>query len=278
VPELPEVETLRNDLEREIVGRKITDVEVKAARTVHRHRNRKEFAKRLVSQRVGAVERNGTYLVTEFESGDALIAALGATGRLRRERNSAPMEPGTDAVITFSTGGGLRVLDLPPDGELFVVAGPELGELDELHRAAIDPLTDAFTWQSLGTGLLTRHAMLRPLLVGGDLIGGIGPIYADEILWTSGLRSNREVNTLSPQEIRRLYRAIQEVLQDAVRLRGTSVGDDVWLDLHGNKGEYQNQLNAYQREGQPCRRCRTPLVVVQLDESDRTYFCPRCQS
>jgi formamidopyrimidine-DNA glycosylase len=278
VPELPEVETLRNDLEHEIVGRKITDVEVKAARTVRRHRNRKEFAKQLLAQRIAGVERHGAYLVLELESGDALVAALGASGRLRRERNSAPMEQGTDAVITLSTGGGVRVLDLPPDGELFVAGGPELDDLPELHRAAIDPLTDAFTWQSLGGGLLSEHARLRPLLVGGDLIGGIGPIYADEILWTSGLRWDREAASLSPQEIRRLYRAVQEVLQDAVRLRGTSVGDDVWLDLHGNKGEYQNQLNAYQREGQPCRRCRTPLVVQQLDENDRTYFCPRCQS
>jgi formamidopyrimidine-DNA glycosylase len=278
VPELPEVEILRNDLEHEIVGRKVTDVEVKAARTARRHRNRKEFAKRLVGRRVAAIDRHGSYLVIELESGDALVAVLGATGRLRRERSAAPMEPGTDAVITFSTGGGLRALDLPAEGELFVAAGPELDELQELHRATIDPLTDAFTWQSLGAGLLAQHAKLRPLLVGGDLIGGIGPIYADEILWTSGLRWDREAKTLSPQEIRRLYRAIQEVLQDAVRLRGTSVGDDVWLDLHGNKGEYQNQLNAYQREGQRCRRCRTPLVVQQLDENDRTYFCPRCQS
>jgi formamidopyrimidine-DNA glycosylase len=278
VPELPEVETLRNDLEQEVVGRKITDVEVKAARTVRRHRNRKEFAKQLQAQRVAAVERHAAYLVVELETGDALVAALGATGRLRRERSAAPVEHGTDAVITFSTGGGLRFIDLPDDGELFMATAEELGDLRELHQAAIDPLTDAFTWQSLGAGLLTEHEQLRPLLLGGRLIGGIGPIYADEILWTSGLRWDRQATTLSPQEIRRLYRAIQEVLQDAVRLRGTSVGEDVWLDLHGNKGEYQNQLNAYQREGQPCRRCRTPMVVQQLSESDRTYFCPRCQS
>src|SRR6266540_1862380 len=117
VPELPEVETLRTDLEHEVVGRKITDVEVRAARTVRRHRNRKEFAKPLLSERVAVVERQGAH----------------------------------------------RVVDLAPDGELFVAAAPELGELQELHRAAIDPLTDAFTWQSLGAGLLTEHARLRPL-------------------------------------------------------------------------------------------------------------------
>jgi formamidopyrimidine-DNA glycosylase len=278
VPELPEVETLRTDLEQEVVGRKVTDVEVKAARTVRRHRNRKEFAKHLLGQRVAGVERHSAYLVIELDSGDALVAALGVTGRLRRERSAAPVEPGTDAVITFTTGGGLRFINLPDDGELFMATVEALDNLRELHQTVIDPLTDAFTWQSLGAGLLTEKEKLRPLLLSGRLVGGVGPIYADEILWTSGLRWDRQANTMSPQEIRRLYRAIQEVLQDAVRLRGTSVGEDVWLDLHGNKGEYQNQLNAYQREGQPCRRCRTPMVVQELGPTDRTYFCPRCQS
>ena len=277
MPELPEIETLRHDLEREIVGRKITDVEVKAAHTVRRHRNRKEFSKRLLTFRIAAIDRRNAHLVLSLDSGEALVAALGSTGRLRRERSSAPIEQGTDAVITFSVGGGLRVLDLPSDGELFVADGAELDDLTELHHVAIDPLADAFTWHSLGAGLAARRSGLRPLLVGGDLIAGIGPVYADEILWASGLRWDRESDSLSPQEVRRLYRAIQEVLQEAVRQRGTSVGAAHWLDLHGNKGEYQNQLNVYQREGQPCRRCRTPLVVQPLEE-DRTYFCPRCQS
>ena len=277
MPELPEIETLRRDLEKEIVGRKITDVEVMAARTVRRHRNRKEFGKRLVPHRIAAVDRHGAHLLLSLDSGDALVAALGATGRLRRERSSAPVEQGTSAVITFSTGGDLRALRLDSGGELFAVAEGELYDLAELHRAPIDPLTDAFTWQSLGAGLTAEPSRLRPSLVGGGLVAGIGRIYADEILWSSGLRWDREPDSLSPQETRRLYRAMQEILHEAVRLRGTSVGEDLWLDLHGNKGEYQDQLNAYQREGQPCRRCRTPLVVQPFDE-DRTYFCPRCQS
>jgi formamidopyrimidine-DNA glycosylase len=278
VPELPEVETLRQDLDKEVVGRKITDVEIKAARTVRRHRNRKEFSARLLGQRIAAVDRRATNLVLLLDSGDALAISLGASGRLRRERSSAPVERDTDAVITFSTGGGLRVLHLPPGGELFVAPEAELDDVDGLRHTAIDPLTDAFTWRALGAGLLGTAAELRPLLTGGTLVAGIGPLYADEILWAGGLRRDRDSRHLSPQEIRRLYRAIQEVLQEAVRLRGTSVGDDLWLDLHGNKGEYQNQLNVYQRDGQPCRRCRTALVVERLDDEDRTYFCPRCQS
>jgi formamidopyrimidine-DNA glycosylase len=278
MPELPEVETLRQDLENEVVGRRITGVEVTAARTVRRHHNRKELSRRLLTQRIVGVERRGAHLVLLLDSGDALVVTLGATGRLHRERSSAAVEQGTDAVITFSTGGGLRVLHLPPDGELFVTAEAELDDQDGLQQVAIDPLTDAFTWRALGGGLDASPSDLRPLLTGGTLIVGIGPVYADEILWTGGLRWDRDARGLSPQEVRRLYRSVQEVLQEAVRLRGTSVGRDLWLDLHGNKGEYQNQLNVYQRDGQPCRRCRTVLVVEPLHEEDRTYFCPRCQS
>ncbi len=236
MPELPEVETLRHDLDKEVVGRKITDVEVRAARTVRRHRNRKEFSARLVTHRIAGADRRGSHLVLLLDSGDALVVALGATGRLRRERSSAPVERDTDAVITFSIGGGLRVLRLPPGGELFVAPEADLDALDELHRAAIDPLTDAFTWRALGSGLAATASQLRPLLTGGTLVAGIGPLYADEILWASGLRWERDSRGLSPQEVRRLYRGIQEVLQEAVRLRGASVGEDVWRDLHGNKG------------------------------------------
>ncbi|HZD69617.1 MAG TPA: DNA-formamidopyrimidine glycosylase family protein [Actinomycetes bacterium] len=278
MPELPEVETLRHDLDKEVVGRRITGVEVKAARTVRRHRNRKEFSARLLTHRIAGVDRRGGHLILLLDSGDALVVTLGATGRLRRERSSAPLERGTDAVIGFSTGGGLRVLRLPPGGELFVAPQSDLGALDEPRRAAIDPLTDAFTWQALAAGLAATASPLRPLLTGGALVAGIGPVYADEILWASGLRWERDSRGLSPQEVRRLYRGIQEVLQEAVRLRGTSAGEEPWLDLHGSKGEYQHQLNVYQRDGLPCRRCRTALVVERLDEEDRTYFCPRCQS
>jgi formamidopyrimidine-DNA glycosylase len=276
--ELPEVETLRQDLDNEVVGRKITGVEVMAARTVRRHHNRKDFSRRLVAQRIVGVERRASHLILPLDSGDALVVALAATGRLRRDRSSAPVEQGTDAVITFSAGGGLRMLRLAPEGELFVAAAADLDEQQGLRQADIDPLTDAFTWRALGSGLQAGSSQLRPLLIAGALIAGIGPIYADEILWTAGLRWDRGARGLSPQEVRRLYRSIQEVLQEAVRLRGTSVGEDVWLDLHGNKGEYQNLLNVYQRDGQPCRRCRTPLVAERLDGEDRTYFCPRCQS
>jgi formamidopyrimidine-DNA glycosylase len=108
-------------------------------------------------------------------------------------------------------------------------------------------------------------------------ISGLGNIYSDEVLFAAGLRYDRMSDTLSSQEVRRMYRALQEVLQDAIRARGTTLDDEAYVDLFGKPGEYQNELKVYGREGLPCRRCRTPIRTVKI--SGRTsYFCPQCQS
>jgi formamidopyrimidine-DNA glycosylase len=281
LPELPEVETLRQDLDREVGGRKVKAVEVRAARVVRRHRNRPEFADRLVGRKLGATVRLGNLLLLGLDDPPATVALvvdLGPTGRLLKQRSAAPVDRQTDAVLSFTVGGDLRVLDLGEDGELFLAGQAEVEELADRWRGVIDPLADALAWQALGARLGARQERLRTLLTDPAFVAGIGPVYADEILWAGGLRWDRESDGLSAQEVRRLHRAIQEVVQEAVRLRGASVGETPWLDLHGGKGEFEPQLSVYQREGQPCRRCRTPLVHEPIEGGQTTYYCPKCQS
>ena len=281
MPELPEVETLRGDLDKEVGGRKVKAVEVRSARVVRRHRNRPEFADRLVGRKLGTCARLGDLLLLGLDGGPetaALVIDLGPTGRLLKQRSAAPVDRQTDAVLSFSVGGDLRVLDLGDDGELFLAGQAELEALADRWRETIDPLADALAWQALGARLGARQARLRALLTDPSFVAGIGPVYADEILWAGGLRWDRDSDGPSAQEVRRLHRAIQEVVQDATRLRGVSVGETPWLDLHGNKGEFEPQLNVYQREGQPCRRCRAPLVHERISRGQTTYYCPKCQS
>jgi formamidopyrimidine-DNA glycosylase len=281
VPELPEVETLRHDLDKEVAGRKVKAVEVRAARVVRRHRNRPEFADRLVGRKLGATTRLGDLLLIGLDGGPdttALVVDLGPAGRLLKQRSAAPTDRQTDAVLSFTVGGDLRALDLGEDGELFLAGQAEVEELADRWRGAIDPLADAVVWQALGARLGARQERLRTLLTDPTFVAGIGPVYADEILWAGGLRWDRDSDSLTAQEVRRLHRAIQEVVQEAVRQRGVSVGETPWLDLHGNKGEFEPQLNVYQREGQPCRRCRTPLRHDRIEGGHSTYYCPKCQS
>ena len=281
MPELPEVETLRQDLDKEVGGRKVKAVEVRAARVVRRHRNRPEFSDRLVGRKLGTAARIGSLLLVGLDGGTetaALVIDLGPGGRLLKQRSAAPVDRQTDAVLSFSVGGDLRVLDLGTEGELFLASHAELEGLADRWRGAIDPLADALAWQALGARLGARKERLRTLLTDPAFVAGIGPIYADEILWAGGLRWDRDSDGLSAQEVRRLHRAIQEVVQEAVRLRGVSVGERPWLDLHGGKGEFAPQLSVYQREGLPCRRCRTPLVHERIQRGQTTYYCPKCQS
>ena len=107
-------------------------------------------------------------------------------------------------------------------------------------------------------------------------LAGIGNIYSDEILFTAGLRWDRMSDSLSAQEIRRLYRAMVETLQDAVKYRGSSLADEQYVDLFGKPGEYQLQHKVYAREGEACRRCRHPIVRVRTGGRS-TFFCDACQ-
>jgi formamidopyrimidine-DNA glycosylase len=199
------------------------------------------------------------------------------SGQLLRGTKRQALPPHTHVVLEFMQGGDLRFVDPRTFGEMFVTSADELGKVRELDHIAIDPLEDAFTWQQFSAELARRAQKLKPLLMDQKFISGLGNIYSDEVLFAAGLRYDRISDTLSSQEVRRLYRAIQETLQEAIKLRGTTLDDEAYVDLFGKPGEYQSELKVYGREGEPCRRWRTPIQTVKV--SQRTsYFCPQCQS
>jgi formamidopyrimidine-DNA glycosylase len=279
--ELPEVEVMRRDLEKDVVGRRVKTAEVKASRNamrvIRRHGKRKEFTSRLEGRKLTKVERRGKYLLVHLDSGDVLVTHFGMSGQFQRGNGRVVIEPHTHVVLTFQQGGDLRFIDPRTFGEMFIAAGDEIGKVKELQHIAIDPLDQVFTWPTFQYLLAERAAKMKQLLMDQKFISGLGNIYSDEVLFAAGLRYDRLSDTLSSQEVRRLYRAIQETLQEAIKLRGTTLEDEAYVDLFGKPGEYQSELKVYGREGEPCRRCRTPIQTVRV--SQRTsFFCPQCQS
>ncbi len=279
--ELPEVEVMRRDLEKDIVGRRIKTAEVKssrnAMRVIRRHGKRKDFTSKLEGRKLTKVERRGKYVLLHLDSGDALVTHFGMSGQFQRGNGRVVIEPHTHVVLTFQQGGDLRFIDPRTFGEMFVTSADELGKVKELQHIAIDPLDQVFTWPTFQYLLAQRGAKMKQLLMDQKFISGLGNIYSDEVLFAAGIRYDRLSDTLSSQEVRRLYRAIQETVQEAIKMRGTTLEDEAYVDLFGKPGEYQAELKVYGREGEPCRRCRTPIQTVKV--SQRTsYFCPQCQS
>lgn len=280
MPELPEVEVLRRDLEREVAGKKIKSIDVRdtknAMRAIRRHKRRKDLERLLKGAQITKADRRGKYLLLYLDNGRVLVVHLGMSGQLVKTRASAPLEKHTHVKIDFTVGGQLRFIDPRTFGEMFVSEVDELGRIRELQNLGLDPLEQAMPWQQFSQTLGERQAKLKGLLMDQKFICGIGNIYSDEILFGSGLRFDRRSDSLSSQEVRRLYRSIQEVLQDAIRYRGTSADDEQYRDLYGDAGSYQDFLRVYQREGQPCRRCRTPIERARWSNRS-TFYCPQCQ-
>lgn len=279
--ELPEVEVMRRDIEKDVVGMKIKSVEVKgtknAKRIIRRHKLRKEFTDALTGRKFTKVERRGKYLVLSLDSDDVLVIHFGMSGQLIRATKRQPLPPHTHIVFTFATKGDMRYIDPRTFGEVFVSKVDDLGKVKELQHVAIDPLEHTFTWPAFGEALAQRASKMKQLLMDQKFMSGLGNIYSDEVLFHAGLRYDRMSDTLSSQEVRRLYRAIQEIIQEAIKKRGTTLEDMAYVDLFGLPGAYQDELKVYGRVGKTCRRCRTEIATVKI--SQRTsYFCPQCQS
>jgi formamidopyrimidine-DNA glycosylase len=277
MPELPEVETIRRELERDVTGLRIKDIEVNDVRSIRRHGKKAPFVKALDGAKITRVDRRGKYLILNLDTDGVLVVHLGMSGQLRRNAVKDPNEAHTRVVLTFTQKGQLRFIDPRKFGEMFVVDADAINdEVPELAHLGFDPVEQAVSWTSFGQAVHNRSVKLKPLLMDQKFIAGIGNIYADEILHSAGLRYDRLSDSLSTQEIRRLYRAVVETLHDAIKYRGSTLSDGQYVDLQGKPGEYQEHHQVYDREGEACRRCRAVIVRVKANQRS-TFFCEQCQ-
>ena len=273
VYELPEVETVRRDLEREIVGRKVKMAEAASMKCLRRYHTRKAFTSQLVGAKISDVRRVGLYLVIELSTESLLVLSLGSSGSPRRNANKHPKVAGTEVVISFTQYGQLRFVDTEGTGQMFLVPGDALEtELPELAGYGLDPVATPVSWTEMGRLLLQRKGKLKAVLTDDTFVVGVGNIYADEILFEAGLRYDRICNTLSTQEIRRLHRSLVGTMHDAMKYRGTSVPERPFFDAFGQPGGYAGHLKVWGRQGQLSERSRAPIKRAKF-RGAWTYYC-----
>lgn len=277
MPELPEIETTRRQLEREVVGRKVKTVEVVDTKAIPRHGTKKKFGDMLEGAKLKSLIRRGTFLIFTLDSGDRFILRPGAGGQLRKTPAKDDAEPGTSVVITFTQGGQLRYVDPRHSGEMWILTPEEVAEgVDEIELLGFDVVDEPVPWAEFARLVMSRSMKLKSFLTDEDLLAGIGPVYSDEILYDAGLRYDRLSDSLSVQEVRRLYRSVVEILHDAIKHSGTTLSADGWHDLHGAAGGYAEYHQVYGRDGEPCRRCRDVISKSKFGGRN-TYYCKQCQ-
>lgn len=277
--ELPEVEVLRKDLEKEIVGKRVKDVDVRTASIVRPyHRNRPEFVKALEGRKVEAARRRGSVILLDLDEDLTWVINLGDGGSLHRQTASESPGADTHLAVTFTIGGALHLSEVAaePTVTTGIVATAEAMESAGINPDALDLLDDNPTWMEFGRFLAAADKPLKLLLIDPNYLVGIGPVYSDEILWEAGLRHDHPSATLSTQEVRRLYRATQEVIVAAMKAAGSGLDEADADPLVDDEGESAEHLRVFGRAGQPCPRCRRPIVRTRLRKGVYTYHCEQC--
>ncbi len=271
MPELPEVETIKEDLRELVVGSGIFRAEVLDEGLVEQP-SAEEFARRLADVRITGARRRAKHLIVELDSGDALVFQLKIGGQLLLV---PPVEEPDTALMLVLHLDGDRRLFLRDETRFSRVRLLNSEELEErLSSLGPEPFGDEFSAGYLRQAIGSRKAQIKPLLLDQKVVAGIGNIYVDEILYDARLHPRRKANTLSEEEWEALYEAICENLAAGIKHRGTTVR--LYRDVLGRGGEHQNYLRVFEKHGGPCPGCEGEVVREKVGGRP-THYCPVCQ-
>jgi formamidopyrimidine-DNA glycosylase len=273
MPELPEVETIRRSLAKEITGHTITRVRVRDER-LRVPLDSTTFAARLPGKTITAITRRGKVLSIELTGGWTWIVHFGMTGKLIVTCPEAPIELHTHVQVSLEASKELRYVDIRRFGQMALLRQPAVAQFPLIAGLGIEPFSKRFNVNSLTSLCLDRKRKIRDLIIDQRCLAGLGNIYAQEILHDAAIRPDRVSGSLSQKEIGRLVHSTRRILRRAIQHRGTSVRD--YLDGNGRPGRYQRYLKVYQRHGLPCLRCASPVRRIRGARS--SFYCPACQT
>ncbi len=270
MPELPEVETIRNrfrlgkDKVPSLVGKRVSGVDLLWERTLESPAA-SEFAARIVGQKFTDIGRRGKYLLFHLEK-DTLVIHLRMSGDLWYEAVDDPIAPHHRLLVCIDGDQRLAFNDTRKFGRVWLV--DDTNSL--LAHLGPEPLDEAFTAQDFCARLGKYRRQIKPLLLDQRFLAGVGNIYADEALHQAELHPLRRSDTLGIEDATQLFDNLRAVLREGIRRNGSSI------DWVYRGGDFQNYFQVYQRTGEPCYRCSTPIERIIVGQRG-THFCPQCQ-
>ena len=274
VPELPEVETLRRDLELSITGARIAKTTLGRLRSVRRYEDPGLFVAQTERAQFVGFDRLGKYLFARLATGQTLVVHLRMSGQMRLvDSPGEPLLAHTHVRFTFDDGRELRFVDPRTFGEMYISTS-NVPELSHLGCDALRVLTDSELFERV---LTNRRMALKGVLLDQSSLAGIGSIYADEGCFVAGISPVRPAGSLNEMERDRLRIALLAVLEEGIAARGSTLGDGQYVDLFGQRGTYAFAHRVHAKGGRPCPQCGHPLVRVIIAQRSAVY-CEHCQS
>nr|WP_108871566.1 bifunctional DNA-formamidopyrimidine glycosylase/DNA-(apurinic or apyrimidinic site) lyase [Tessaracoccus timonensis] len=272
MPELPEVEVVRRGLESHLVGRRILDVDVLHPRPVRNNPGGADvFVAMLRGSIVDGARRRGKYLWLTLGP-DAMLCHLGMSGQFRVADPADALARHTRVVLHLDDGQQLRFVDQRMFGGLEL--RPGLAD-DPVPHIAPDPFSSDFRIHDVARRLRAKRSTVKRALLDQGLVSGIGNIYADEALWRAKLHYETPTGNLGPRQATGLLRHATDVMREALAAGGTSF-DSLYVHVNGESGYFERSLDAYGREGLPCKRCGTPMRRSAFMNRS-SFWCPKCQ-
>lgn len=274
MPELPEVQTIVNDLiAAGVVGRRIAAVTVRWPGVVD-GMGAAAFRRRLTGRAIRTIFRRAKFIVWQMDDGTVVLAHLRMTGRFRFAAPRSHYARHEHLAFRLDDGRQLRFHDTRKFGRFYLPANPDA----RLSRLGPEPLDSKFTARRLGRRLDGRRRRLKPLLLDQQFIAGLGNIYVDEALWDARLHPLRTADSLHADDVRRLHRAIRKVLRRGLANLGTTLGTGAttFYSLAQNRGRNKDQLKVFRRTDEPCPRCRRPIEHLRVGQRS-THICAACQ-
>jgi formamidopyrimidine-DNA glycosylase len=275
MPELPEVETIRRQLETAVTGATVRRVQVLDP-TLVAPESPNRFRRTVEGRTVESLGRRGKYLLVGLDSGDTLAMHLRMTGRLHHTPSGrAPADAHRRARFTFGDGSTLDFSDTRRFGRAWIVPADHPDPQGYWRaRVGVEPFDRAFTPYRLGTMLAGRSAPVKAAILDQRRVAGVGNIYADEALFQAGVHPARPAGSLDAAEVAALRDAIRDRLRAGIRSGGASI--DRYRDTIGKAGTMQDMLRVHRHEGDPCPACGAPVVKIRVAQRG-TYLCPECQ-
>ncbi len=268
MPELPEVETVRRELEPWLSNRDILTARRVDAPAGPKYANLEHAA----GQRIKAVNRRGKFLLLPLSEGDELIIHLGMTGII------SPKKPEKHLRVKLELSGSknpnLYFQDVRRFGRFLLVKQGEYRDLPTLHAMGPEPLSDAFNAAQFTKALAKSSTAVKTYLLSQKPVSGVGNIYADEALWAAKIHPLTPANKVPKRQIPLLVDMIKDILEASIKAQGTTLND--YRTVNGEVGAYINELNAYGHQEEPCPRCGTALSKIVV-AARGTHFCSKCQ-